>query len=135
MFSIAPFFGAGNISICFCIPFIFYHFQQVLFTVRFSSLLSPLNDASIKVVDDDGSFQFSPEFTSPFYVHITLAMFLLPLQYWSRIPVFTRYESVKDILNFLALKWLLNELLLETEWSEVMFIWCFVWIKFIRSFF
>ena len=38
------------------------------------------------------------------------------------------------MLKLLAFKWLLNELLLETEWSEVMFIWWFVSIKFIRSF-
>ena len=38
------------------------------------------------------------------------------------------------MLKLLAFKWLLNELLLETEWSEIMFIWWFVSIKFIRSF-
>ena len=54
------------------IPFIFYHFQEVSFTIRVSSLLMPLNDASIDIVDYEGSFQFSPEITSPFYVHITL---------------------------------------------------------------
>ena len=39
-----------------------------------SSLLSPLNDASVDI-SDKGYFQFSPEveFTSPLYVHITLA--------------------------------------------------------------
>ena len=49
--------------------------QQVLFTLRVSSLLSPLNDASADIVDDEGSFQFSPEaeFRSPSYVHITFA--------------------------------------------------------------
>ena len=56
-------------------PFFFYHCQQVLFKLRVSSLLSPLNDASVDIVDDEGSFQFSPEaeFTSHLYVHITLA--------------------------------------------------------------
>ena len=41
---------------------------------------------------------------------------------------------VKNLLKLLTFKWLLNELLLETEWSEVMLIWWFVSIKFIRSF-
>ena len=56
-------------------PIFFYYCQQVLFTLRVSSLLSPLNDASGDIVADEGSFQFSPEaeFTSPLYVHITLA--------------------------------------------------------------
>ena len=59
----------------FYIPSIFYYCQQVLFTSRVSSLLSPLNDASLDLVDDEGPFQFSPEaeFTSPLYVHITFA--------------------------------------------------------------
>ena len=59
----------------FYIRFIFYYWQQVLFTLRVSSLLSPLNDASGDIVVDEGSFQFSPEaeFTSPLYVHITFA--------------------------------------------------------------
>ena len=40
-----------------------------------SSLLSLLNAISVDIVDDEGSFQFSPEaeFTSPLYVHITCA--------------------------------------------------------------
>ena len=59
----------------FYIPFIFYYCQQVLFTIRVSLLLSLLNDASVSIVDDEGSFQFSPEaeFASPLYVHINLA--------------------------------------------------------------
>ena len=38
---------------------------------------SPLNDASGDIVDDEISFQFSSEdkFTSPLYVHITLATY------------------------------------------------------------
>ena len=56
----------------FYISFIFYCWQQVLFKLRVSSLLSTLNDASVDIVDDQDSFQFSPEaeFTLPF--HITL---------------------------------------------------------------
>ena len=41
----------------FYIPSIFYYFQQFLFTFRVSSLLSPLNDASGDIVDDEGSCQ------------------------------------------------------------------------------
>ena len=57
------------------ISFIFYHCQQVFCTLRVSSLLSPLQDASDDIVDDEGSFQFSPEagFVSLSYVYITLA--------------------------------------------------------------
>ena len=60
----------------FYIPFIFYYCQQVLFTLRVSSLPWPLNDASSSIVDNEGSFQFPPEgeFTSPLYVHIILAI-------------------------------------------------------------
>ena len=59
----------------FHIPFIFYYCQKVLFTLRVSSLLFSLNDASFDVVDDEGSFEFSPEaeFTPLLYVHIPLA--------------------------------------------------------------
>ena len=42
--------------------------------------------------------------------------------------------SVKNMSQSLAFKWLLNELLFGTEWSEVMLIWWFVSIKFIKSF-
>ena len=59
----------------FYILFIFYRCQQALFTLRVSLLLSPLNNAFVDIVDDEGSFQFSPEaeFTFHLYVHITLA--------------------------------------------------------------
>ena len=38
-------------------------------------MLSPLNDVSVDIADDEGSFQFSPEakFTSSLYIHITFA--------------------------------------------------------------
>ena len=57
------------------ISFFFYSHQQVLFILRVSSLLSPLNDASGDNVDDENFFEFSPEaeFISPLYVHITVA--------------------------------------------------------------
>ena len=44
------------------------------------------------------------------------------------------YSGDKNMLKFLALKLFLKELLLETEWSEIMLIWWFVSVKFIRSF-
>ena len=58
----------------FYVSFIFYYYQQVLFTLRVSSLLSSLNDASGDIADYESSFQFSPEaeFKSPLYAHITL---------------------------------------------------------------
>ena len=59
----------------FYIELIFYYYQRVLFTLRVSSLLSPLNSASMDIVHDEGSFQFSTEakFISLSYVHITVA--------------------------------------------------------------
>ena len=45
----------------FYIPFIFFYYQQVLFTLRVSLLLSLLNDASVDIGDNEDSFQFSPE--------------------------------------------------------------------------
>ena len=43
--------------------------------LRVTSLLSPSNDASVDIVDNEGSFQFSPEaeFTFHLNVQITLA--------------------------------------------------------------
>ena len=48
---------------------------RFFFTLRVSSLLSPLNDASVDIVYDEGSFQFSPEaeFTSPLYICVNLS--------------------------------------------------------------
>ena len=45
----------------FYVSFIFYYYQQVLFTLGVSSLLTPLNDASGDIVDGESFFQFSPE--------------------------------------------------------------------------
>ena len=66
--------GRQHLNI-FYMPFIFCYCQQVLFTLGVSSLLSPLNDASVDFADDMSSFQFSPEaqFTSPLYFYMTLA--------------------------------------------------------------
>ena len=57
-------------------------------------------------------------------------------RHWSRISVLRTTATVlKTCLNMLrAFKWLLNEIWLETKWSEVMLIWWFASIKFIRSF-
>ena len=44
-------------------------------------------------------------------------------------PALHNWYSVKNMLQPLPFKRLLNELLLETEWLEVMFIWLFVSIK------
>ena len=45
-----------------------------LLTLRVSSLLSSLNDASVDITDDEGSFEFSlkVKFISPLYAHVTL---------------------------------------------------------------
>ena len=57
----------------FFILFIFYYWQQVLFTLRVSSLLSLLNDASVDIVDDEGFFSFLLKVNAqPLYVHVTL---------------------------------------------------------------
>ena len=58
----------------FCISFFSNIANIIFFTLRVSSLLSPLNDASVDIVDDEGSFQLflEAEFTSPLYVHVTL---------------------------------------------------------------
>ena len=47
----------------------------MLFKLRVSSLLSPLNNVSLDIADDDSSFQFSLEaqLTSSLQVHITFA--------------------------------------------------------------
>ena len=68
------FWGRHQFNI-FYTQLIFYYCQQVLFKLRVSSLLSPLNDASVDIADNKGSFQFSPEteFTSPLYLYIILA--------------------------------------------------------------
>ena len=42
--------------------------------------------------------------------------------------------SVKNMVKLLLFKWLLNELLVETEWSEIMLFWWLVWIILISSF-
>ena len=57
------------------ILFIFYCCRQTLIWIRVSLLKTSLNDASVDIVDDEGSLEVSPkaEFLSPLYVHITLA--------------------------------------------------------------
>ena len=48
--------------------------------------------------------------------------------------VYSLVQGLAYPIHLLAFKWLLNVLLLETEWLEVMLIWWFVSIKLIRSF-
>ena len=94
----------------FYIPFIFWYYQQFLFTLRVSLLLSLLNDASVDISDDEGSFQFSlkAEFISHLYLHVTFAK-----DTEAELPY--NCYIVKNMLKLLAFKWLLNELLLETD--------------------
>ena len=76
IFFAAPSAGAVNIWIYFTSHLFFkLSTRYSLFTLRVSSLLSPLNDGSGDIVDDEGSFQFSPEpeLTSALHVHSTLA--------------------------------------------------------------
>ena len=42
----------------FYIPFIFHYWEHFLFTLTVSSLLSPLNDASGGIVNDERFFSF-----------------------------------------------------------------------------
>ena len=118
MFSVTPSVGTGIIWIYF-ISDIFYYRQQALFTLKVSSFLWPLNDVSVDIVDDEGSFQFSHETEFTSHLQQTLKQ------------NHCASRNCKITLKLLALKWLLTELLVETEWSEVMLIWWFVWIKFI----
>ena len=92
----------------------------VLFTLRVSSLLSPLSDASVDFVDNEVSFQFFPEAE-----FIPLHTFTSPLQQTLKQNHRASHNccSIKYLLRLLAFKWLLNDLLLETEWSEVMLLW------------
>ena len=55
----------------------YYFYVKTKISVGFQICISvPLNYASVDIVNDEGSFQVSPkaEFTSPLYVHITLAI-------------------------------------------------------------
>ena len=98
-------------------PFIVYYCQQALFTLGVSLLLSLLNDASVDIVVEEDSFQFSPEakFTLHLCVHVTLAT-----DTEAKSPY--NCYNVKNMLKLLPYKWFLNKLLLEAEWIEVMLI-------------
>ena len=117
----------------FYIRFIFYYLQQVLFTSRGPSLLLPLNNAPGGIVDDEGFFSFLLKLNwhHPYTFTSPLQQTLKQNQRASH----NCYSVKKTCLNMLrAFEWLLNELLLETEWSEVMLVWWFASIKFIRPF-
>ena len=50
-------------------------FEYDLYPIFAFIVLLSLNDASVDIVDDEGSFEFSPkvEVTLPLHVHMTLA--------------------------------------------------------------
>ena len=107
--------------------------DKILFTLRASLLLSSSsNDVSDDISEDEGSFEIflNTEFTSHMYLHIALAIeadaasscFAQLLQY------------SQNILKLLTFKSFLNDVLPETEFSEVKLIWWFVSIKSITSF-
>ena len=102
----------------FYIPFVFYH------SIIFYYILVIL--VMVRVL-------FSFLLNLNYYRHYT---FISPLQETLKQnhPASHNCYSVKNMLKLLAFKWLLNVLLLETEWSDVMLIWWFVSLKFIRSF-
>ena len=94
----------------FCISFVFYYCQQVLFTLRVSPLLSPLNDASVDIADDEDSFQFRLKLNS-----YHLYTFISPLQRTLKqnYRVSHNFYSVKNMLKLLAFKRLLDEYCLK----------------------
>ena len=108
----SAFFGAGKYWNIFFISFVFYYYQQVLFTIRVSSLSWPLSDASGDIINDDSSLQFSPEteFPSTSYAQITLA-----IDTEAESPCFAQLLECYKLVEALHLHGFLNELLLETE--------------------
>ena len=115
----------------FNILFVLYYSQQVSFTWRVSSLLTPLNDASFDIADDESSFSFLLKLNS--HHPYTFTWSLQQTLKQNHRALHNCY-SVKNMLKLLAIKWLSNELFLETEWSEVRLILLLVLIKFIGSF-
>ena len=57
-----------------CYPIYFLLLLTNFIYIKSSSRLSSLNDASVNIVHNEGSFEFSPkaEFTSRLYIHTTL---------------------------------------------------------------
>ena len=96
--------------------------DKILFTLRASLLLSSSsNDVSADISDDEGSFEFflKAEFTSHMYIHITLA-----IDTEAAASCFAQLlHYFQNILKLLAFKSFLNDVLPETEFSEVMLIW------------
>ena len=101
------------------VRFIFYYWEQLSITLRVSSLLWPLNDASVGIVDDQGFFSFLLKLNS----HHPCT-FTSPLQQTLKQNQRASHNSysVKNMLKPLAFKWLLHELLLETKLSEAIII-------------
>ena len=78
-------------------------------------IILPLNDASGDIVGDEGSSQVSPEakFTSPLYT------FTSPLQQTLKQNhrASHNWYIVKNMLNFLVFKWLLDKPLLKGDFT------------------
>ena len=87
----------------FYIPVIFYYCEQVLFTLRVSSLLSLLNDASVDIVNDEALLSFLLKLNS----HHAYT-FTSPLQQTRKQnhPALHNCYSFKNMLKLLAFKWL-----------------------------
>ena len=84
---------------------------KTLYTLRVSLLLSSSNDVSADTVDVEGSFEFPPkaEFTSPLYVHITLAT-----DTDAAASCFSQLRQYsQNILKLFAFKCFLSDVLLE----------------------
>ena len=116
----------------FGIPFIFYYCQQIMFTSSKSFFFTiTIKWCFCWYCSWCGFFSV---FTWS-WIYITIK-FISPLQQTLTQNHRSSHKcySVKIMLKLVAFKWLLNELLVKTEWSDVMLIWWFVWIKLIRSF-
>ena len=115
----------------FYILFIFYHRKQVLFTLDFLHYYHHQMRLLLILLMMRDLFSFLQKLNSDY-----TCTFTSPLQQTLKQDhrASHSYYSVKDILKLLAFKWLLNEFLLDIKWSEVMLIWWFVSISFIRLF-
>ena len=107
--------------------------DKILVTLRASFILLSSNDASADISDGDGSFDFSlkTEFTSHLYIHVTLVIDTeTATSYFAQLLQYSQ-----NILKLLASKCFLNDVLLESEYSEIMLILWFVSIKYHYIFF
>ena len=107
--------------------------DKILVTLRASFILLSSNDASADISDGDGSFDFSlkTEFTSHLYIHVTLVIDTeTATSYFAQLLQYSQ-----NIFKLLASKCFLNDVLLESEYSEIMLILWFVSIKYHYIFF